>query len=151
MEIEFEIERPELISINDQYMHPVRKTKRGSYVSYFAPSPVLKKTQAFYKEILQEKIPQEFIDQVKELVNDKSCGINFMMEVGLPESELRECDISNFIKAVEDCIVTRTGIDDSRHYTVSAKKSIYDTEDKSWILKISYKTEEVRTYQRINN
>lgn len=126
--INFEIDDAKLISVNDQYMHPVRKTKRGRYVSYFAPSPYLKTVQAFYKEVLEEKITDEYIEMFNSALKDKSRGIKLEIIVGTPPEEFNRSDVSNFIKALEDCIVNRTKIDDSRNFEVSIKKRSYDNE-----------------------
>lgn len=149
--IEFEIENPKMISINEQYLHPVKKTKTGRYVSYFCASPLLKELQEFYKEILQEKIPDSFVEQLKQIIIDKSDGISLELEIGMPESEILEWDISNFVKAIEDCIVKRMGIDDNRHYYVTAKKTIYESETKAWILKVLYHTTTLEKYSHLND
>ena len=135
--IEIELESPELISVNEQYMHPVRKTKTGKYYSYFAPAPKLKKVQEYFRNELSEKIKDEDIEKLKIFVeSSKGCGLKFTMILGLPEVDLREYDISNFIKSTEDCLVTRTGIDDSRHYRIEAEKRLFSSEDNHWMLTI---------------
>ena len=143
---EFEIENPKLISVNEQYMHPVRKTKNGRYVSYFAPSPYLKEVQKFYKDVLSEKIPDEDIEKLKETISTKDDGVELTIIVGLPRSDILEYDASNFIKALEDCIVSRTKIDDSRHFKVSIEKRSYDSEDNRWIVKVVMSSMKILDY-----
>lgn len=143
---EFEIENPKLISVNEQYMHPVRKTKNGRYVSYFAPSPYLKEVQKFYKDVLSEKIPDEDIEKLKETISTKDDGVELTIIVGLPRSDILEYDASNFIKALEDCIVSRTKIDDSRHFKVSIEKRNYESEDNRWIVKVVMSSMKILNY-----
>ena len=131
--IEFEVPNPKLISVNDQYMHPVRKTKSGRYMSYVCKSPSLKEFQEFYKEALSQLIKDEDINQIKEfLAAVPHSGLQLSLEIGLPLRELYEHDASNWIKALEDSISTRTGIDDSKNFRVVVEKKY--TNDSSWWL-----------------
>lgn len=146
--IEFEIKNPKLISINEQYIHPVRKAKSGRYYSYFAKSDYLKEVQAYYKEVLKDKIPDDKIKLLSGFVDcDKSNGISLTIEVGMPLRDIRDNDISNYIKALEDCIVTRTKIDDSRDYEIVAKKSRYESEDFHMMVKITMSTYQLTYYE----
>lgn len=133
--IEFEISEPKLVSVNDQYMHPVRKTKSGRYTSYVCKSPSLKELQSFYKEVLSDKILDEDLKRYKEFLSEvPRSGIQLSLEIGLPEREIYEHDASNFVKALEDSISVRTSIDDSRNLRVIVEKQY--TEDSSWMLKV---------------
>lgn len=148
--IEFEIEDPMLISVNDQYMHPVRKTKSGKYYSYFAPTPYLKKLKSYYEEMLSQKISDSDIEDIKNVINSyegkKEGGIDLSIELGLPLEDVRNHDISNFIKALEDCIVKRTGIDDSRNYKVSIEEKLYANSEGTWMLRVTYKPCKIKIY-----
>lgn len=129
--ISFEIEEPKLLSVNEQYIHPVRKSKRGGYFSYFAPSPALKELQAFYQEVLPEKISDEDIAKLKEYVEQgKDYGLELEIIIGMPIKKLDDADASNLIKSIEDCIVKRTGIDDSKNYRVTVEKAQYENDGK---------------------
>lgn len=137
LEVSFTIEDPKIISVNDQYIHPVRKTKSGRYVSYFAKSPYLKEVQSFYEDSLKDLISDNDIEKFKSFVeNDKDNGIQLYIILGIPSSDIRENDASNYIKSIEDCIVSRTGIDDSMNYRVIVEKRKYDNEEGKWILKV---------------
>lgn len=146
--IEFEIDNPKLISVNDQYIHPVRKTKNGRYLSYFAPSPYLKEVKAFYEEILKDKISDEDIIKIQDFIasSDKIYGLSLEIIYGIPLKSIRNDDASNYIKSLEDCIVRRTGVDDSIHYKVSAEKRIFESDDNHWIIRILIRSHELVNY-----
>lgn len=133
--IEFEVFDPKLISVNDQYMHPVRKTKSGRYMSYVCKSPSLKEFQEFYKESLSQLIKEEDINEIQEFLRTTfRSGLCLSIEIGLPPRELYEHDVSNWIKALEDSISTRTGIDDSKNLRVVVEKKY--TNDETWWLRV---------------
>lgn len=142
--IYFAVKDPRLVSNNDMYMHPVRKTKRGTYVSYFCKSPSLKELSQFYEEVLSTLILEESIEFLKKEVSDGK-GINLKLEIGMPRNELYEHDVSNYIKAIEDCITNRTGVDDRYNLTVSISKSIILSTD--WVLKVTISSQSVEIYQ----
>lgn len=117
-----------LISVNDQYMHPVKKTKSGKWTSYTCKSPALKNFQKFYEKKFNEIIPDDDIEFFKkEIESHPLKGLVLSIDVGLPLKELFEHDVSNFIKAFEDCLSTRLGIDDSKNLEVRIRKSVFDS------------------------
>lgn len=132
--IDLEVEGPKVVSNNDMYMHPVKKTKSGRYVSYFCKSGSLKSLQEFYSKVFNDQIMEEDIESLKKELENPDNGISITFLFGMPASEVYQHDVSNFIKAIEDCVVERTKIDDSRHISVTAAKSIY--ENKDWVLSI---------------
>lgn len=138
--IEFELTNPKLISVNEQYMHPVRKTKTGRYSSYVCKSPYLKEVQEYYKDKLSVLITDDDIIKLKETSEDVVIpkGISLYIRIGFPKNQLHKHDISNFIKAIEDCISSRIGIDDAYNYNVSIKKTV--SKDDNW-----------KMFVRINN
>lgn len=144
--IEFEVDNPKLISINEQYIHPVRQTKSGRYYSYFAKSPYLVEVQEYYKDVLKDKISDNDIKRLKDFIDrDKTNGVSLTIEIGIPLRDIRDNDASNFIKSIEDCIVDRTKsckskVDDSCNYEVTIRKSRYESEDNHMIIKIIMKT-----------
>lgn len=133
--IEFEVANPKLISVNDQYMHPVRKTKSGRYMSYVCKSPSLKEFQSFYEEALETLVSNEDVEWFKDYIKsvDRS-GLQLSLEIGLPLREIYEHDASNWVKALEDSISTRIGIDDSKNLRVVVEKKY--TNDDSWWLRV---------------
>lgn len=149
MVIEFEIDNPKLISTNEMYMHPVRKTKRGSYTSYVCKSPYLKEVQEFYKEVLSEKISDEAVMKLKSEVDsgNGNIGIVLTIHAGFPRKDLYEYDASNFIKALEDCIVNRTKIDDSKNLRVSISKDLFESENGDWKLYVKISTTSLSNYK----
>lgn len=148
--IDFEVVDPKLISVNEQYLHPVRKTSKGRYVSYFCKSPGLKDVQSFYEEVLKDKILEEDIQGLKDEMNNlynRPAGLSLTIEIGLPRNELYEHDVTNYIKALEDCITSRTKIDDNRNIIVMSMKSI--TPDDQWKLRVIIQSIPVRDYSSI--
>lgn len=151
MVIEFEIDNPKLISVNEQYMHPVRKTKRGSYTSYVCKSPYLKEVQEFYKEVLSEKISDDDIEVLQSEVSSGggNVGVELTIRVGLPRKDIYEYDISNFIKSLEDCIVARIKIDDSRNLKVSISKNLFESESEDWKLYVKISTTSLLNFDSV--
>lgn len=136
--VEFTVDKAKLISINEQYMHPVRKTKRGRYVSYFAPTPYLKEVKQFYKEVLSEKITDEQVLELQDALGDKyEEGLSLEIVIGIPDCNWKDSDVSNFIKSLEDRVVERIKIDDSRNFKVSAEKVHVEGEEYSVRMSIS--------------
>lgn len=157
MTIKFEIKNPLLISTNDAYYHPVRKTKTGRYMSYVCKSESLKKLQEFYKEKLSEAISDEDIRNLKkDLETGVSKGIILELFIGMPEKEIFEHDSSNYIKALEDCIVNRIKIDDSRNHCVAIEKFIFKPSEEevsegiSWTLICQINTDEIQRLARVH-
>lgn len=146
MIIEFELVNPKLISVNEQYMHPVRKSKSGRYVSYVCKSPYLKEVQSYYTDVLSEKISDEDINNLKlEIKNSEALGIDLQIILGVPKSQIHEHDISNFVKSIEDCISTRLKIDDRYNYKVLATKQININND-NWYMKVRINTIKLENY-----
>lgn len=144
--IEFDLINPKMISVNEQYIHPVRKTKNGRYVSYFAKSSYLKEVQSYFDEVLKEKIKDKDVEiLVEETSSQDLPGVLLEMTLGLPRKDFYEYDLSNFIKAVEDCLTRRTGIDDNRNVELNVKKVIYETDRDDWKLFIRIASKEVET------
>lgn len=152
MIVEFKLINPRLISVNDQYMHPVRKSKSGRYVSYVCKSPDLKEVQQYYSEVLSESIKDEEVQILRDFINEnpKGRGLSLEMHLGMPESQIYEHDISNFIKAVEDCISTRLKIDDKYNLSVYISKYVLSSEDTGkWEMKVKVTPCEVLSVEEI--
>lgn len=135
--IEFEIDHAKVISVNDQYIHPVKKTNNGKYYSYFAPSYELKEMQEFYEKKLKEVTTEEQLKALRDIVeqSDKKIGLSLEIIWGVPSVSYRrkknffQMDATNYIKAFEDCLSGHIGIDDSCNYKVSCEKRVYTPED----------------------
>lgn len=149
MIIEFEIDNPKLISTNEMYMHPVRKTKRGSYTSYVCKSPYLKEVQEFYKDLLSKKISDEDVESLRLEIKEGNgdVGIELSIRAGFPRTDLYEYDASNFIKALEDCIVTRIKIDDSKNLKVSISKELFESDNGDWKLYVRINSTNLSNYK----
>lgn len=87
--ISFELINPKLISVNDMYIHPVRKCKDGRYRSYVAKSPYLKEVQEYFKEMLPQHISEVDAAMLKNNLDLSSgfYGLGLMLMVGIPEKE----------------------------------------------------------------
>lgn len=135
--IEFEIDHAKVISVNDQYIHPVRKSNNGKHYSYFAPSNELAEVQEFYSEKLKEFTNEEQLKALRDLVeqSDKKVGLSVEIIWGVPGVSYRrkknffQMDATNYIKAFEDCLSRHLGIDDSCNYKVICEKQVYTPED----------------------
>ena len=135
--IEFEIDHAKVVSVNDQYIHPVKKTNNGKYYSYFAPSYELKEMQEFYEKKLKEVTTEEQLKALHDIVeqSDKKIGLSLEIIWGVPSVSYRrkknffQMDATNYIKAFEDCLSRHIGIDDSCNYKVSCEKKVYTPED----------------------
>lgn len=149
MVITFEIKSPKLISVNEQYMHPVRKCNDGRYRSYVCKAPYLKEVQEFYKEILENVLTEKDVKEFKGAVGkDTSTGLKLGLQVGMPMSEIYEHDISNLIKAVEDCIAKRLKIDDKHNFEVAICKQVVP--ENEWYLKVAIETTQLEEYQKMS-
>lgn len=147
MTVAFEILSPKVMSTNDMYMHPVRKCKDGRYRSFVCKSPSLKEFQAWYEEKLKECIDDESVTLLQTIVKGGDLnGLSLKIEYGMPENELYEHDASNFIKSIEDCIVKRIGVDDSRNLSVSVEKRVLNNFNGEWALYVEISTMKVDTY-----
>lgn len=146
MTIYFKVANPKLISTNEMYYHPVRKTKSGRYMSYVCKSENLKSLQEYYKDILPDLIPDATIEDLKRgFDSGEYKGLSLKLCILVPMKELYEHDGTNFIKAIEDCISSRLKIDDSRNLQVSVEKVLSDSDD--WSLEVLINTmSQVRTY-----
>lgn len=146
--ISFEIENPELVSVNEQYIHPVKKGKSGRYTSYFVKSAKLKKMQEFYENTLKEKITDEDIAELKiKLSQHPYTGLELRIFIGMPGNEINDHDVTNYVKALEDCIVKRTGIDDVKDYRVIAEKQI--SNDK-WMIRVELDFHPAVIFEKLN-
>lgn len=138
-----EIVNPQLISTNDAYYHPVRKTKSGRYMSYVCKSESLKKLQKFYEEVLSSEISDEDILALKEQLNSlPNLGIKLILKVGTPSKEIFEHDVSNYVKAIEDCLVKRIGVDDSHNTELHIEKQFSE----EWKLQIVISVVPIKNY-----
>lgn len=137
--IAFELVNPKLISVNDMYIHPVRKCKNGKYRSYFAKSPYLKEVQEYFAEVLPECIPESEVVKIKKVLENRDKELSLEFIIGIPEKEFYEHDATNFVKAPEDCISKYLGIDDSRNVEVMVGKwKVTNSED--WSLTTTINT-----------
>lgn len=149
---QFEIKNPKIISTNDAYYHPVRKCKDGRYRSYVCKSESLKKFQEFYKEELPKLLPEDEVKSLKSFIEeDGTYGIELVLEYGIPTSQIREHDASNFVKAMEDCIVSYTGIDDCHHIRVVVEKESFDNFTEDWMLKVTLGTYKIKKYETLTD
>ena len=119
MRIQFILENPEIVSVNEQYLHPVSK----SGFSYFTKSSKLVKAQRYFAEELPKYISEEDIKSLQEIVTkDMNKGIFISLEFGMGINNLYLRDVSNYIKAIEDCLSEHLQVDDCYNLKVCAEK-----------------------------
>lgn len=147
--ISFELTDPKLISVNEQYMHPVRKCKNGRYTSYVCKSPYLKEVQSYYSDVLDNVILDSEVESVREFIDKdpKNSGLSLEIYLGIPESEIYDHDVSNFIKAFEDCLSRRLGVDDKFNLKVSISKE--EVHGDVWKMKVRISTVHLQTYELV--
>lgn len=150
--IKFGLDNPKLISVNDQYIHPVRKCKDGRYRSYFVKSPYLKEVQQYYKEVLPECIPESEVLKIKKILEDPDKDLGLTLNIGIPENDFYEHDSSNFIKSLEDCIFTYLGVNDSHDVRVVVNKwKVIDSKDWILVVELDVLTVPRMTYNQIKS
>lgn len=116
------------VSTNDMYFHMPKKTKNGRMTTYTIKSPELKNFQSTMKGILSEIYPNDILDTLKELVGKNTpYGLSLVMIFLMPPDNYISSDTSNYIKSLEDTIVSYTGIDDRYNIVITAAKGLsYD-------------------------
>lgn len=125
--IEFEIEKINLVSTNDMYIP--RPCKGGKH-AYITRSTALKSLQAFMEKNLVEKLPDDVVTILNEELKDYGDDFAIKLKVAfyLPSKNFKKEDTSNYIKALEDCITKRTGIDDCKNVELSLKKFLTEND-----------------------
>lgn len=136
-------------STNDMYFSMPIQSKTKTYKNgkprlstRKISTPELKNFKSTMSQELSIRIPEEFISKAKARVDSGDYYINLRIYIGMPDENYKSSDSSNYIKAYEDCIAERLGIDDSNNDSVSATKyistdwellTIISVEDKSVI------------------
>lgn len=85
-------------------------------------TPELKKFQEVMSHELSSRIPDEFVEECQSKIGSGQYCIKLSIYVGMPEDNYKTSDSSNYIKAYEDCISRRLGVDDSHNNSVSSTK-----------------------------
>lgn len=119
-----------MVSNNDMYFYMPMKSKRrpGSMTTHAIRTPALKNFQNVMSEKLRELIPDSFLKLCYDVVSKGYYGLGIRSYYYMPKSNYNISDVSNYIKAYEDCIVSRTKqskgfiIDDKKHLEYYSKK-----------------------------
>lgn len=119
-----------MVSTNDMYFHmPMKSKKRqGRLTTYTIKTPALKEFQKIISDKLKELIPDEFLKSYYEIVSTGYYGLKILSYYYMPLKNYKVSDVSNYIKAYEDCLVARTKmtkgfvIDDSKNIEYHSKK-----------------------------
>lgn len=106
---EFEFVNSFLVSTNDMYFHVPMKSKRrqGKMTTHAVKTQELKDLQAICSDKLSELIPDSFINLCKDYLDKKFYGLRITSYYHMPKSNYEGSDVSNYVKAYEDCISVR--------------------------------------------
>lgn len=134
IKLELHLKDLQLISTNEMYI-PRPTRKHGAYLT---KSPKYRKFEPSINEQLDKLDKDKLNKFINELNNDKQKAIRFIATFKIPQKKFFRSDCSNYIKAIEDCIKNKIGIDDSRNCEVLLNKVISenDTWDTDIILEI---------------
>ena len=102
-------------------MYMPRPKKRGAYLTR---SVHLREFQDAMREYLIEAISDEEVASLKEELKNPKMVIHLRIKYGFESSTFFREDASNYVKAIEDCISRRIGIDDSRNCKVYVEKEL---------------------------
>lgn len=128
-------------STNDMYIPSSTRTKRGRPHHFFRKSDQLIKWQKSIKESFDKEFfyTKEYLYSVSSYINNMKRGFNLELKVSIPyeyyyklDNDVTKKDTSNFIKAIEDSIMSGIGVDDKRNITINSEKGY--NEDGVWYI-----------------
>lgn len=129
--VQFSIIGIKPVSTNDMYFATPMKSKTKTYkngeprlITRKVRTPELKKYQESMSTELSIKVKQEDVDKLKELTKSGHIGLSLSLSIGMPLENYEDSDASNYIKALEDCISNRLGIDDSNNPRITVDKYV---------------------------
>lgn len=125
----------ELVSTNEMYTPLPCKGGKGAYKT---KSAALRKFQEEMERILTEVISDNEVSALKSELENPKKVVFLSIKYGFDASKFFKEDSSNYIKAIEDCISNRLGVDDSRNCKVMVRKDLSDT---------NTSTVEIETYE----
>lgn len=138
MKFEFEIDGIKPVSTNDMYV-PI--PCKGGKKAYLTSSSELRKFHKAVEDLLQEYITDDEVIDLKEELTDRQKAIELSVVFELPSTEFFRKDTSNIVKALEDSIVNRIGVDDKRNCKVTLEKRI--SQDGELRMKVIFNTYEL--------
>lgn len=107
-EFSFVIEFDSMVSTNDAYFHVAYKKKGTNRLTTHAvKTQELKDFQSTCEEKFKELIPDDIIQELKDNFNPITQELQLTSMYYMPLSNYKNSDVSNYIKAYEDCISTR--------------------------------------------
>lgn len=129
-------------SSNELYMAVARRRHVGAYLT---KRPEYRKFEADMAEALSKRISEEEINLLKEeLESNYKLSIRVELKIGMSETDFYRSDVSNMIKATEDCIKNHIKVDDTRNTIILSEKYILrsSTDIDDWQLDIKLSTVE---------
>lgn len=133
----FRIEGIHPVSTNDMYFHMPKKTKSGRMTTYAIRTPELKKFQSDMAEYLPKVYPKEVVDEFnKYVIKNGSHGLQYTIVIFMPKENYWKSDTTNYIKALEDTLVSYSGIDDSAHMIITQAKGLSPTDSWSMLIDV---------------
>ena len=117
----FDINDVDMVSTNNMYLP--RPCNHGKH-AYLTKSTYLKKFQGLMEPLLDVKITKEQVDSIQREADEygDDFAIRLWVKFYFTHGKYLREDTSNYIKALEDCITQRTGIDDRKHFELHLKK-----------------------------
>jgi hypothetical protein len=106
------------------------KNGKFKYRTYKIRTPALKEFQAKMAEKLESCIPDNVITEFKNFRDKGYYGLCLFSVIYMPMENYESSDSSNYIKAYEDSIAKRLGIDDVDNLTVRMTKKL--STDSNW-------------------
>lgn len=134
MENSFVVKDIDLVSTNDMYLP---RPMKGGKKAYLTKSGALRKFQDKMSDFLSKSLTDEVIHKFNESCEDRQSALKLTIDFHMDRSCFFSDDISNYIKALEDCISRRLGIDDVRNCELHLRK-FYDNESYVYVKIESY-------------
>lgn len=104
--LKFDFSNKFMVSTNDMYFYvPYMKGNRKT--THAVKTQALKDLQKICEEKLSELIPDSFINLCREYLDKRFYGLRIISYYYMPKSNYESSDVSNYVKAYEDCISTR--------------------------------------------
>jgi hypothetical protein len=153
--LDFVIKNIPPVLTNDMYfsvpkkVNKVRKdgTPYQKWMATTAATPALKKYQLTMEELLSTIIDEQSQLHFYELFHkrtNKDYGVILRIDHYVPENKIFDFDLSNTIKAFEDCLVRRLKVDDKYTITLITTKSINMCPANNWIIHTEYSIRSIR-------
>lgn len=123
-EYTFEFDSDWMLSTNDMYIHRPKKLNNNRWSVYTTKSSGLRDFQSMMEEKLKVLITNECIEVLKISLENKRYGLCINTVCQMPIHNYEDSDVSNYIKAYEDCISTRLKGDTKKTHILDDKNNL---------------------------